>query len=160
MQFSSRITTESTACPGVTFTLNKMTEGRRIKLRLTMAEKTAKLREIMVEVNRLREDPEPNQARVAELLDTVTETLEDEITPAWVKWGLHSITGLTIDGQEATPDLLIADGPRDLYKEIAAAIKSEAGLSEEAQGEFVPPITSGAQVTGGVTSTDATPAAE
>lgn len=54
-----------------------------------------------------------------------------EIDRLYLRWGLQSVEGLTIDGQEANADLLIEKGPEDLCGEIVARIKLECGLSEE-----------------------------
>lgn len=157
MNFQSRQAFESKipGFEGVVFTLNRMTEGRRIKLRLALADTTARLREALVEIRRLKEQETPEPKRAAELLDTVAAIVEDEVTPTWVRWGLHAIDGLEIDGQPATVESLIESGPTDLYAEIAAAVRREAGLSEEQQGESEPPSISGAPVVGGTSDTTA-----
>jgi hypothetical protein len=157
MNFQSRQKFESKVpgFEGVAFTLNRMTEGRRIKLRLALADATARLRETLVEIRRLKEQETPEPKRAAELLDTVTAIVEDEVTPAWVRWGLHAIEGLEIDGQPATVESLIESGPTALYAEIAAAVRREAGLSDEQQGESEPLSTSGAPVDGGMSDTTA-----
>ncbi|HEY1494105.1 MAG TPA: hypothetical protein VGF49_06160 [Candidatus Solibacter sp.] len=54
-----------------------------------------------------------------------------ECTPEMVRFFLQSIDGLTIDGEPATPDLLIESGPDALYLEIAAAVSAQMGLSSE-----------------------------
>jgi hypothetical protein len=133
MNFESRITLSS-ALPGyenVTFTLNKMTEGRRIKLRLALSETSSKLREMVEEATMLAGQSEPSTVRASALLDSVTALIEEKVTPQWVRWGLPSIEGLTIDGEPATTESLIESGPRALYSEIAEAIKREAGMSDE-----------------------------
>lgn len=157
MNFQSRVTLTSKVAgfENVSFTLNRMTEGRRIKLRLKLAAITAKLRESLVEIRKLREQENPDAKRVAELVDTVTTIMEDEVTPTWVRWGLHHIEGLEIDGQPATVESLIESGPTQLYDEVAAAVRREAGLTEQEQGESEPLSTSGAPVDGGMSDTTA-----
>ena len=54
-----------------------------------------------------------------------------EIDGLYIEFGLASIEGLEIDGQPATPDLLIARGPEPLCREIVEAVKAECGLSAE-----------------------------
>lgn len=157
MTFTTRKTVQS-ALPGfedVKFTLNKMTEGRRIKLRLSLAPHTAKLRDLMGEANRMQETNDTDAA--AELLEKVKVVVDDDITPAWVRWGLHKIHGLTVNVDDCatepavlvfTADQLIDIGPPALYAEIVTAIKAEAGITEQQQGESAPLTTSDAQVGG------------
>ena len=155
MNFQSRITVQS-ALPGyedVSFTLNKMTEGRRIKLRVKLADAGAKLREALAEAEDIKEQ---GGAKAAEaLFEKVKAMVDDEITPAWVRWGLHQIAGLSIDDAPATVESLIEAGPRELYSEIVYAIKKEAGLTDTQQGESELPTTSDELVDGQKNSTSA-----
>ncbi|MBM3734876.1 MAG: hypothetical protein FJW39_03745 [Acidobacteria bacterium] len=57
--------------------------------------------------------------------------LRNEIDKLYLEWGLASIAGLIIDGEEARPPKLIESGPESLAREILAAIKRELDLSEE-----------------------------
>ena len=57
--------------------------------------------------------------------------LAGEIDRAYLEWGLEAIEGLSIDGEAATPESLIARGPLGLAMEIVARIRGECGLSEE-----------------------------
>ena len=56
--------------------------------------------------------------------------LAGEIDQAYLEWGLEAVEGLTIDGEPATPESLIAKGPADLAAEILARIKAGCGLTE------------------------------
>lgn len=157
MNFESRITRASKlpGFDGVSFTLNKMTEGRRIKLRLQVAEKSAKLRELG---ERARALDDQNGQEALQILEQINSLMVDEIDPVYVRWGLKSIDGLEIDGKPATPELLIEDGPPELYREILAAINEAAGLTERQRGESEPPTTSGAQADGRMSDSSAEPA--
>jgi len=158
MKFFSRVRINS-ALPGfedVFFTLNKMTEGRRINLRLSVADGTAGVRQILAEKQAL--NTESDVAKIADLLDRLTRIIEDEINPAWVRWGLHAVDGLEIDGEPATVESLIQTGPPELYAEILTAIRHAAGLSEDDQGNSASPTTSGARVDGRTSATSAPPA--
>jgi hypothetical protein len=53
-----------------------------------------------------------------------------EIDRLYVNWGVQALTGLEIDGVQATPDLLATAGPEELFREAVAAVKAECGLSE------------------------------
>ncbi len=68
--------------------------------------------------------------------DSVKERIEasllaNEIDQLYLRWGLIGLRGLTIDGEEATVETLIAKGPEDLALEIAGAVKRQIGLTEE-----------------------------
>lgn len=136
-----------------------MSEGRRIKLRLALAPELAVLRTKLYEAQSMQKE-DTSLAVVQQLGDEITIISEDKINPAYVRWGLHSIEGLTIDDTPATVESLIESGPRDLYNEILDAIKKESGLDERQQGESEPLTTSGAQVDGRKTSTSAEAAAD
>jgi len=56
--------------------------------------------------------------------------LSCEIDQLYVRWGLVGITGLTVDGMDATPELIAEKGPEDFAHEIVTAIKFQCGLSE------------------------------
>ena len=63
------------------------------------------------------------------------ETLEalvlaGEMDQAYLEWGLEAVEGLTIDGEAATPQSLIAKGPVDMAGEILARIKAACGLND------------------------------
>ncbi len=159
MNFDSRITLPSSLpeFAGVKFTFNKMTEGRRIKLRLAMADYHAKLREITDQASKIMEDTPEDALKAFVLHQKVSEIVSDQINPMWVRWGLKSIDGLTIDGEPATVESLIESGPPELYAEIADAIKSASGLNEQQRGESGPLTTSGAQADGRMSDTSAAP---
>jgi hypothetical protein len=56
--------------------------------------------------------------------------LAHEIDATYMRWGLVEVTGLDIDGEAATAELLIEKGPDELAKEIVAAIRSQSGLND------------------------------
>jgi hypothetical protein len=149
---------------GVSFTLNKMTEGRRVKLRVDMAPHSHRLRELIAEATRMEESD--NAAGATQILEEVRVITEDHIPSEFLRWGLHAIKGLQVKEDEdsepvevTTADALIAIGPRPLFDEIVLAIRAEAGVSEEKLGESAPPTISDAQV-GGEKSTSSAGTAE
>jgi hypothetical protein len=72
-----------------------------------------------------------------------------------VKWGLAGIEGLEIDSKPATPESLIERGPEELVREVLAAIRREAGLSEDEKKDFVLPSISCEEDRGGGNATNA-----
>lgn len=160
----STVVVDSKAIPGVQFTLNKMSEGRRIKLRQRIAVPARRLVEVMRDLETERVSIEAfleqkklafenkidfkeeydvsNASRLAEEKDQIEN---DEIKPAYLRWGLKSVTGLTIDGRPADAESIIENGTdeaRALYQEIIEAIFEAAGLTVKQQGESAPPTTS------------------
>ena len=60
-----------------------------------------------------------------------SSVLGAEIDRLYLDWGLETVDGLTIDGEPATPALLIDKGPESLTREIVKRIRSECHLSED-----------------------------
>ena len=101
---------------GVRYRITKMSLGRRIELARRIREAGRKL-EFLDAGHDVREKLE-------------AAVLEGEIDQAYLEWGLEAIEGLEIDGEAATPELLIEKGPANLAAEILRRIRSECGLSE------------------------------
>jgi hypothetical protein len=116
VSYQSVITTRSAAMPGVVFLINRISFGRRMEL------------------SRLVRDI----SKKAEFLEAGTELQErieagiltHEVDAMYLRWGLVSLEGLTIDGMPAAPEQLLDSGPEALTQEIVAAIKAQCGLSE------------------------------
>ena len=117
MEYESTITNESKVAEGVTFTLARMSFGRRIEL-------TRGIRELARKIEFLEAGDDFKEKLEATLLAS-------EVQRLYLQWGLKEVHGLRIDGQEATLETLVSDGPEELCNEIVSAIKSECGLSEE-----------------------------
>ncbi|MBI3281332.1 MAG: hypothetical protein HYZ57_15965 [Acidobacteria bacterium] len=118
MNYESTVTRESAAFPGVSFTVVRMSFGRRIDL-----------------LRRVRELGRREEFHAAgEGLGERAEAglLNAEIERLYLEWGLVGIAGLEIEGRPAATGTLLAAGPEELCREIAAAVRAECGLSEEA----------------------------
>ena len=153
MNFLSRITIASQTCPGVAFTLNKMTEGRRIQLRFSLSLAQSRLADLMKQ--RLDAFVASDVFEVNRLDDQVLATVQEDINPAYLKWGLHAIDGLTIDGAPASVESIYAEGPPELVAEILGAIRLNMGLSEVEEKNSQSPITSEAAEDGRMNDTTA-----
>jgi hypothetical protein len=116
MTYESVAMVESRVAPGVTFTVAKMSFGRRTEL-------MRRIRELARHVEFLEAGQEPTGKMDAALL-------EAEIGRLYVGWGLRAISGLVVDGAEATPELLVESGPEDLFREALTAVQSQTGLTE------------------------------
>lgn len=116
MNYESTAKHESKAHAGVSFTVRRMSLGRRMEL-------ARRIREIAARMEFLAAGQEPREKVEAALAAA-------ELERAYIEWGLAGIQGLEIDGQAATPESLIGAGPEELCREIAAAVKAECGLDE------------------------------
>jgi hypothetical protein len=57
--------------------------------------------------------------------------LSHEIDRTYLEWGLVDVSGLEIDGETATPELVLLKGPEELCREAVDAIKAECHLTED-----------------------------
>jgi len=115
--YTSTLTKSSESAPGVVFTIRRLSFARRMDLSRTIREISRKI-DFMAAGEELQERIEAN-------------LLAQEIDAAYLDWGLVEIQGLLIDGEAATPGLLVEKGPDELTSEIVRAIKAQCGLSEE-----------------------------
>ena len=102
---------------GVRYRIVRMSLGRRIDLARRVREIGRKL-EFLEAASDVREK-----------LDAAV--LKGEIDQAYLEWGLVEVEGLAIDGEAATPELLIERGPLELATEILTSIRAECGLTEQ-----------------------------
>ncbi|HWB86043.1 MAG TPA: hypothetical protein VG675_18010 [Bryobacteraceae bacterium] len=107
---------ESKSAPGVSFTVAKMSFGRRVEL-------MRRIRELARRVEFLEAGREAGDQMDAALL-------RSEIDRLYVTWGLRNVAGLKLDGAAATVETLVDAGPETLFREALAAVQAETGLSE------------------------------
>lgn len=117
MEYWSKLTHRSESHPGVEYTIQRMSLGRRIDLGQRVRELGLKL-EFLRAGDTMREQVEAG-------------VLQNEIDRLYLDWGLIGVKGLKIDDVEAGPPLLIERGPESLTREILEAIKMELDLSED-----------------------------
>jgi hypothetical protein len=117
MTYESEVVIESELAPGVIFTVLKMSYERRSEL-------MRRIRELARRHEFLEASERPDDRMEAALL-------ESEINLTYLKWGLKSISGLTIDGADTTPEVLASRGPEDLFHEVLKAIRAQVGLTPE-----------------------------
>jgi hypothetical protein len=116
MTYESVKVVESAVAAGVRFTVAKMSFARRVDL----------MRQVR-ELARRMEFLEAG-ASAGERMDAAL--LQREIDRLYLTWGLREISGLEVDGAQATPDSLAAAGPEALFREALAAVRAETGLNE------------------------------
>lgn len=113
---SSTKVVESLSCPGVAFTVRRMSFANRIDLMKSIREAARDLE--------FRQAGESLEDKVCAAVNSA------EVDRLYLRWGLVSVQNLRIDGRECDPDLLIECGPEPLCREIVAEIRRECGLSE------------------------------
>jgi hypothetical protein len=107
---------QSQTMPEVRFAIKRISLANRLEL-------TRQLRELTLRYDFLNAGETSDQLEAA-MSDLLVRKL-------YVEWGLAEIQGLTIDGDAATPALLIQKGPEPLTGEIISAIREEIELSED-----------------------------
>ena len=116
MTYESVAVVESRVVPGVTFTVAKMSYGRRLDL-------MRRIRELSRQIEFLEAGTAPGEKMDAALL-------EAEVNRLYLNWGLRSVSGLIVDHHEVTPETLAESGPEELFREAVAAVLAQTGLNE------------------------------
>jgi hypothetical protein len=116
-QYESVLAVDSRAAPGARFVIHRMSFGRRMELSRRVRELSRKA-EFLTAGAGIDEKIEAN-------------ILALEIDAMYLRWGLVSVEGMTIDGELASFEQLLEKGPEALVREIVTAIKAECGLNEE-----------------------------
>ena len=117
MTYESVAVVESRVAPGVTFAVARMSFGRRVDL-------MRRVRELARRMEFLEAGKEPGDRMDAALVQA-------EIDRLFLEWGLRAVSGLQLDGGEASPQSLAEAGPEELFREALAAVRAETGLAEE-----------------------------
>jgi hypothetical protein len=116
MTYESMAVVSSKVEPSVRFTVVKMSYGRRMEL-------MQRVRDLACRLEFLRAGSSPEEKMDAALL-------EGQINRVCLSWGLRAVSGLMLDGVEATPETLVDSGPEELFREAVAAVRAQSGLSE------------------------------
>ncbi|MEO7142214.1 MAG: hypothetical protein ABI165_01785 [Bryobacteraceae bacterium] len=114
--YESARTVSSVTTPGVTFTIARMSFGRRVEL-------TRQVRELGQKIDFLQAGSDLKERMEATVL-------AGEIDRLYLEWGLMEVSGITVDGEPATPKALIDNGPEELTGEVLQCIKAECGLNQ------------------------------
>ena len=119
MSFSWRSADEykSTLYPAVKYRISKMSMGRRIEL-------TKRVKDLMKQI-------EFASAGVGAADKVDAAILAGQMDKLYWEFGLESIDGLEINGEQVTPAEQFERGPEDLSKEILQRIKANCCVSED-----------------------------
>ncbi|MBV6430872.1 MAG: hypothetical protein IANPNBLG_00992 [Bryobacteraceae bacterium] len=115
--YSSTLQHESRSIPGVTFTLERLSFGKRLEL----------LRRVHALAGKLE------FCAASETVASQFEAaiLEKSIQQIYLECCLVQVQGLLIDGEAASVDILLQRGPGSLVEEIATTIQGQMTLSAE-----------------------------
>lgn len=134
---------QSTAKPGVSFTVRVLNKFEKAKRELALLPAREKLSNLAIRRKALMEEmPGPNGEQLqrarpgceveAGMIDEEFGCLMlIELQPAYIRAGLISIEGYEIAGRPADVESLIAQGEDDLLEEIHAACLANGGLTPE-----------------------------
>lgn len=128
MDYQSSEWIDSEALQGVRFCVQSMSFGRRLDLMRRVGDKLTRLEFLQAGEKTAERDAEAT-------------TLGAEVDREFLLWGLTSIEGLEIDGEAATPSLLIESGPEALVQEVLGAVRAGAGLTDEERKNSESPFT-------------------
>jgi hypothetical protein len=117
MSYESCAVVESGIRTGVRYQIARMSFGRRVEL-------MRRVRELSKRVEFLEAGDSVGERMDAGLLRA-------EIDRVYLLWGLMGVSGLVVDGVEASADVLVERGPEELVREALAAVRREAGLLED-----------------------------
>jgi hypothetical protein len=116
MDYESYEVVASKVRPGVTYTVNRMSFGRRLELMRLV-------REIAPRLECFRAGTTHQDQIEAGLLSA-------EIDRLYLEWGLREVGGLIIDGEPASPARLADLGPEELFSEALQNVRAACHLSE------------------------------
>jgi hypothetical protein len=116
VDYESVAVVDSKVRAGVRFEVARMSFGRRVEL-------MRRVRELSRRVEFLEAGESPGERMDAGLLRA-------DIDRMYLLWGLVGVSGLRVDGVDATPEIVVERGPEDLCGEALAAVQAEAGLTE------------------------------
>jgi hypothetical protein len=116
MDYESYEVVPSKVHPGVTYTVNRMSFGRRLELMRRVREIAPKL--------------ECFQGGTSKQDQIESGLLSAEVDRLYLEWGLKEIGGLTIDGEPADPAKLAESGPEELFTEAVRCVRAACHLSQ------------------------------
>src|SRR5690242_18872097 len=117
MEYASVVEIESAERAGVRYRVARMSFGRRVEL-------MRQVRELSRRVEFLDAGKSSGERMDAGLLRA-------EIDRMFVLWGLEAVSGIQLDGVDATPETIIERGPEELFREALAAVRAQTGLTDD-----------------------------
>jgi len=139
MNLETKVTHESKALPGVTFIIRRMNQIQRARRDAKIIDARVRISELTDQLKGIPEDGTATEKLQRAKLDAqIGIEIVTAIKPAYVRAGLVSVDGLTIDSQPVKPEDLIESGQDDLLDEVYEACVGASGLSAD-QSKNSPP---------------------
>jgi hypothetical protein len=132
LSLKTKITVASQIDPDVKYVLRKMTERRRAARELEFAplyQKALDLDAKGVEASKLAQDSGSDKDFIRANNEASLFAFS-EWYPAWIKWGIAKIDGLTIDDEPATIEKFCEFADEELILEAFRLIQEQAGLGD------------------------------
>lgn len=119
---------ESKVHPGVTFKVKQLNQLERAKRDAAVLDHQHRLSDLLSAHGKTEDEQE--KRRIAMDIESIVSVY---LKPSIIRAGLLEVSGVTIDGQPATVDTLLAHAPDTLLEEIMEACAAGAGLTDEQQ---------------------------
>lgn len=162
MNFDTKKTIQSEVADGVSYVVRNLNKIQRAKRDAKLVEPRFRISQMYDRMMALSDGKgvalEGNDLEFRKLDNQIGNELSEFIHPAYIRAGLVSITGYSLNGTAATVDTLIESGEDALLDEIYAACLLASGLIEEQKKNSQSPSISVDLVDGSATPTSATPA--
>ncbi len=161
MNLSPQQKHESAALPGVSFTVRRLNYIARCERDLALLEDRARMAALIGRMQALCDGDDFTKPRAGaeqehRRLDAEYAMLhQTRIIPAYIRAGLVSVDGLTVDGAAADTAAVLAAAPDALLDEIFAACVAASDLSESQRKNWQSPGSSDAPEAGQTSSTTA-----
>jgi hypothetical protein len=119
--YSSVVWHDSGIYKNVRYSIRRMSLAQRIEMLKRIHELSAKY-----DFLKAGDALERTEAQLADLL----------VRQLYLEWGLVAVEGLTIDGENASVEQLVAKGPEPLCDEIVSSIRAGLELSGEERKNY------------------------
>lgn len=152
---------ESAALPGVAFTVRRLNYIARCERDLSLLEDRARMSGLLTRMREVCDGDDVTKPRTGSenehrRLDAEYAILhQTRIVPAYIRAGLVSVDGLTVDGSDADTAAVLASAPDALLDEIFGACVAASDLSEAQRKNWQSPGSSDAPEAGQTSSTTA-----
>jgi hypothetical protein len=121
---NSLVTVDSELAPGVVYRLYRNTAVRRAMLLLTVADTDARIHQLLEEATRITAQP-PDQQDITRLA-LITQLVQAQVTGVLdtlhLQWALHSVDGITIQGNIPDVNTFITQAPNVLVQECLSHV--------------------------------------
>jgi len=151
---------------GVSFVVRLLTERARTQVFLSVQKEAQAIIEAGASYDAAMDGREPGQQEELKPRDQVVtnncinsiNAARSSIREKWIRAGIESVSGVTIDGVPANLDAILASAPDDLLDELNEAVVKANNIGEEQEKNSESPTTSVEPEVGETNSSTAKPA--